>query len=402
MLHFRKGDATVDIPLYSTTGERAGAANHLGVREGGATKYADLAPREGQAASDLAIRVLGVTNYLMKYPSSICGGMFEDGSGNAYFFTIANDGTIVTSATNIFSVTNYAYIYTGRLSNNNYVVVYRNGSTFAGYFRIIDVDGNSVKGETLFESGDVYPSVGYAIAGLSDDKFVIAYSDFSVDKARFIIYDNDGTVSTSKTDFDSNTGYLDAAASGTLWAVAYEKSGSIYYAIWNSSGVEQLSSTLVSSGDDDVFVTFLSNGNIAICYEDFGRGKGYFKIMDQVGNTVVSETEVAAVSFLSIDSFDSGSFIIAYEDTTDKGYLSIYNNAGSEVVTDKLYYASVGKPGVTCSGVDVAFITFYADDDADKPKCVLFDPNGDQIGSVITLSSVYSSISGGGASASMP
>lgn len=343
MLHFRNNDEVEDITLYDDT-VYPPVWDHLGVREDGVTKHASLSSYSSDKnLTDMVVRYNGftqyvyseITNHIWTYIYDFDGSTAHERECRLSRFMINGEG-VLEEGTVVESQSRSTK--TARLSNGNFVVVYTIGNGGPGAFTIFDPDGNVVVSETQFEDQDMYYPL---VRAFSDGRFIIAGYDVGASNENFfIIYDNDGSVVSAKSEiYDYGGSYMVSLGIGTyedkvvMWHAGTSQPPNTFQ-MHNSSGTQLLSpmsSTFNIAGG--FYPGFLANGYI-ILFNDHSDGE--FAVYDQSGNLKQDETTFrndngGSIHIYKVDTLPGGGVAVAGVSTSpSNSFMYIFNEDRSE------------------------------------------------------------------------
>jgi hypothetical protein len=165
------------------------------------------------------------------------------------WFVIYNyNGTVAVVATEFYNADiASAYTYTALLSNGNFVVVYRNSST-AVVFQIYTNTGVQVVSETVVYDPTGNPN-GLGVVGLTNGKFSVVFWENA--QVRAAVYTNAGVVLVAVTAISGgNSTYYQSitrTASDNI-AIVYHVGTALTLGIFKSSDLSAVSTETVDSG----------------------------------------------------------------------------------------------------------------------------------------------------------
>lgn len=246
--------------------------------------------------------------------------------------TVFNDSVQTTSVTGV--------------DNDTFIIAFRdNTAQHNGAFKVHNLNGSVELGETIFSFGDTY---SISTTRMDGDTFVIAY--YHIDdgyKGKFVVYNIDGTeelvgggvfhsastsdVSITTIDSDSFAiSYVDNAGgnSGDGRFVVYNINGDLEYGPFDFHG----------DLTDFPSITSMGNNLLVFSYEDLNQG--IFAVYDfTTGNEILQRVyETGAISFNSITSIDSDTFVIMYANNAQNvGKFVVYNIDGNPEYSKKTF-----------------------------------------------------------------
>jgi len=257
-----------------------------------------------------------------------------------------------------FTSTNADIISLTSLKNGNFVLGYRDaGDGLKGKFIIYDVNGNVVKSSTTFANSVTSSlATSIAISSFSNGNFIIGYSDGDdSSKGKFIIYDVNGNVVKSSTEFDSyETRYIYTTTSqdGNIQMVwnDYGGSSNIQFMKINSEGDIIISQKEIYTNSRQIrSISLLKNGNtIVLCR---GNSGGLDEmIIDRNGETILTITNLFSGSdplYQDSTLLRNGDILGVYADQNDgfDEYYYILNEFG-EVIKSPEKYNDLGEYSV--------------------------------------------------------
>ena len=241
---------------------------------------------------------------------------------------------------------------------------------------------------TVFESGD---TEDIACAVLSNSDWVVCFrDDDDLDKGKFRIYEEDGTLVKDTTLFQDNEvpytegypiGISAAALKNGLWVVAWNTSYGCYFSIFDETGTVQSEQVEIdgnaSTGVPDV--KMLPDGNFVIVY--YRSGTGYFGIYDDEGNevkAVTAFTPSGSVLYPRVDVFESGNWVCAYRDGS-YGKFVIYSSAGEKIVEPTSFDSSTPLYVDVAVLDDQSFAVVFVEPVGDDGYFGIYDDSGNEI-----------------------
>jgi len=323
----------------------------------------------GNSITGASCGVFSDDNFVVAYYDSI--------STESYFSIYDSDGTLITGPTSFHTQGTVTVNSCTVLENQNFVIIYADAlDANAGEFVIYDSSGTIVKSSTEFDSGSV---AYFAVIGLSDSSFVIAYVDTGDNKAYFTIYDSTGTVTKAKTEFDSGVAsYIRVKSmSNDNFVIMYNGSGGNEYQIFDSTGTQVKAATSVGYQNQHYDMDIDSNDNIIMA----GRTAvpdGRYRVLDSDGTILTSGNIWTAndPNDIRVNAMSNGAFVISYSDADDgdKGKFTIIDQLYNQIVTATEFEAGAIQDLSSCMQSTNDFVfTYMDDDDGDKGKFVIYD-----------------------------
>jgi len=236
------------------------------------------------------------------------------------------------------------------LNNGLFAESYKTGS--AGYIKLYNNDGTTYKSITVY-SGVSGSYIEPELYVLNNGNLLALYAYGSTYKQYYTIYDDEGIVVKSETEFSTNFAYyshLVGISTNNVWCMFYRKNGvtdGFFMQCFNNSGVQTLGETQINNDEYyPVACSGLSNGNFVFIVQTSSANQSSFCVYNTSGNEIVELTEFADVydagnincSYVSAVENDDN-FLIAYINgysgsaTYQDAYYHIYSNEGTELVS---------------------------------------------------------------------
>ena len=233
---------------------------------------------------------------------------YRDSGNSNYGMSVVGEvsGNVITFGPEyVFSYTTSEYIYAAGLSDTKFVVAYRNGgNSYYGTAVVGEVSGNVITfgPQVVFNSARTdYISTD----ALSDTKFVVAYSDFGNSYyGTAVVGEVSGNVITFGPEYVfsyTTSGYISAAGlSDTKFIVAYSDFGNSYY---GTAVVCEVSGNVITFGPQVVFnsartdhisTNALPDTKFVAAYSDFENSYYGTAVMGEVPGVLMGIADAAA------------------------------------------------------------------------------------------------------------
>jgi hypothetical protein len=194
--------------------------------------------------------------------------------------------------------------------------------------------------------------LGVHTCPLNQTTFVLAYYDNTNDDFSFQIYDTNGTQILAETDVDTSGGAISggygteasvgvSAFNSTVFVISwYDKTDAdATFAVYNTTG-SKLAGPIdadadIGTGSYSVQVSCFNSTHFVIGWYDATDLDATFAVYDSVGNLLVgpidADADVGAAGLtVSVSTFNSTTFVIGWNDYTDKdATFAIYDSAGN-------------------------------------------------------------------------
>ena len=229
------------------------------------------------------------------------------------------------------------------------------------YFRTYYANGTTISSEVTVDSSVSSCPLAYksvSIAPLNDSWFVVAYPDNDDDDATVAIYDVDGNEMLSPTDIDTDMDFIYSIAvdafNDSAFIVAWHngttgeppKDG-LVYGIFDISGNTLVSETAIedwkgTTGPESLDVVTLNETYAVIAWHSDVDSDASFIIVDESGNTLVSETDVDtdvgggnSYCAVSVSAFNETHFVFGFSDNAASNVkTAIYDSSGNVETTN--------------------------------------------------------------------
>jgi len=242
-------------------------------------------------------------------------------------------GAVIVAETQFSAASIGYHVNTCTLRNGNVVIVYKGDANHFS-FQIRDQRGASVKGETYVGSGPTY-SKDCQVTPLLWGGFLVVYRTSA--SGSFTIYDADGSVLVSETEFIDSSIEIGRACTlnnGNVFLCYVCNDEFVQYQIRDSLGNEVVADTNIFTSDgtlDYLNVATLVDGHVVVSSRDEGDGNGIFYIYDQNGVKVVDKTTYdngGDVRHPVVLALPNGHFMTLYSDAGTTLNFVIYDGNG--------------------------------------------------------------------------
>ena len=260
-------------------------------------------------------------NYSLLLPNGNIFLVYRSNYG--YFVIISPEGNIIKNVTT-FAGKSIVYLNATVLPNENVFIAYSDSSNKSyGKFVIYDQNGNLVKSETQFYASAVSC---VSVNLLKNGEVLVSFlSDSTIAFKFFDQLGNEITTKTATTIAYSTDFKVQVLKNGNFVVVKRDNStfGGYFY-IYDSEGKVVKSNTNFATRIDSFSVSILENGNFVIAYSDDSNGghKAYI-VCSEYGNIIKNGTHFGSEKFadyISALGLKDGKFLIAYDDTNTSSY----------------------------------------------------------------------------------